>query len=80
MFLSDLPQGKSGIVDKIYTKGAMRRRLQDIGIVNGTYITCIMASPFKDPIAFYICGAVMALRREDAEKITVTLASISEVD
>ena len=51
--------------------GAMRRRLQDIGLIEGTDIECLQKSPAGDPIAYYIRGAVIALRSVDSGNILV---------
>ena len=47
----------------------MRRRLQDIGFIPGTAVTCLQRSPLGDPTAYRIRGTVIALRREDAKNI-----------
>ena len=51
----------------------MRRRLQDIGLIEGTVVECLGKSPLGDPTAFLIRGAVIALRREDAGRVLVRL-------
>lgn len=50
----------------------MRRRLQDLGIVEGTTIECLQKSPSGDPVAYKIRGTIIALRSEDANKIIIT--------
>lgn len=47
----------------------MRRRLQDIGLIEGTEVLCLQKSPSGDPVAYLIRGAVIALRGEDSSKI-----------
>lgn len=69
--LCNLSDGETAIVDKIYINGAMRRRLLDIGLIEGTKVKCIMRSPYGDPIAFLIRGTIIALRSNDSCKITV---------
>ena len=49
----------------------MRRRLQDIGLIEGTNITCLQKSPTGDPVAYLIRGAVIALRSEDSSQVVV---------
>ena len=49
----------------------MRRRLQDIGLIEGTDVECLQKSPAGDPVAYYIRGAVIALRSEDSQNILV---------
>ncbi len=75
-FLADLEVGQYGVVEKICTYGAIRRRLRDLGIIEGTCIECAFKSPSKDPVAYQIRGTVIALRNEDAKKIIVSVKNI----
>jgi Fe2+ transport system protein FeoA len=43
----------------------------DLGIIPGTTVECEMNSPIGDPVAYRIRGAVIALRREQAEMIQI---------
>ena len=43
----------------------------DLGIINNTNIEVLQKSPYGDPTAYFIRGAVIALRDEDAKKIIV---------
>lgn len=52
-------------------QGAQRRRLLDLGVVPGTIIDVEMASASGDPMAYRIRGALIALRRSQAEWIQV---------
>jgi DtxR family Mn-dependent transcriptional regulator len=52
-------------------QGAQRRRLLDLGVVPGTIIEVEMMSASGDPVAYRIRGAVIALRRSQAEWIRV---------
>lgn len=67
--LSSLRCGQSAVVRTIETQGAMRRRLQDIGLISGTRVECVGVSPLGDPAAYLIRGAVIALRREDSDGV-----------
>ena len=69
--LSSLQCGQSAVVRAIETQGAMRRRLQDIGLISGTRVECVGVSPLGDPAAYLIRGAVIALRQADAARIEV---------
>lgn len=64
--LGSLQEGNWGRVSEIKAKEDMRRRLMDIGLVEGTQVQCIQQAPSGDPVAYGIRGAVIALRREDA--------------
>ena len=61
-----LQEGQQAQVEEIWATGAMRRRLQDIGLTPGTRVRCLQESPAGDPVAYLIRGATIALRREDS--------------
>ena len=67
--LSAVPEGSVAKVINLFTTGSMRRRLQDIGLIEGTDVECLQKSPSGDPVAYYIRGAVIALRSEDSRNI-----------
>ena len=52
-------------------QGPQRRRLLDLGVVPGTRITPELVSGGGDPVAYRIRGALIALRREQAEWVEV---------
>ncbi len=69
--LASLRVGESGRVARIVLAcaGAQRRRLLDLGVVPGTTITAVLRSAGGDPVAYEIRGALIALRRQQAEWI-----------
>lgn len=69
--LTSLRPGQRGVVCGLDASGDMRRRLQDMGLIQGTRVECIEKSPLGDPVAYEIRGAVIALRFEDARTIRV---------
>lgn len=69
--LFNMREGTSAIVSKLLNEGGMRRRLQDIGLIEGTSVLCLQRSPAGDPIAYLVRGAVIALREEDSSKVLV---------
>lgn len=69
MTLNELRPGEKGVVEKLETEGSMRRRLQDIGVISGTELECVGRSPGGDPAAYFIKGAVIALRDEDSRGV-----------
>ena len=54
-------------------RGAERRRLLDLGILPGTTIEAVMTSPSGDPTAYRIRDALIALRREQAGLVRISL-------
>lgn len=71
--LSDAPTGQKCVVKRLDGRGAMKERLMDLGLIEGTYVTPLFESIFKNPRAYYIRGAVIALRREDSDLISVSM-------
>ncbi|MGI6176279.1 MAG: FeoA family protein [Christensenellales bacterium] len=69
--LSSLSEGAKATVERLLNTGAIRRRLLDIGLVEGTGVQCLQKSPSGDPTAYLIRGAVIALRAEDAQNILI---------
>lgn len=66
-----LMEGQAAVVRRIDTAGGMRRRFMDIGLIEGTGVTCMQKSPARDSAAYRIRGAVIALRAEDATGVLV---------
>lgn len=69
--LKDLKQGQIAKVIKLMSDGSIRRRLLDIGLIEGTEVECLQKSPAGDPVAYLIRGAVIALRSEDSSNILI---------
>ena len=71
--LCAVPAGCTARVKSLGLTGSIRRRLMDLGLIEGTKVECLHPSPAGDPVAYRIRGAVIALRGEDSGKITVEL-------
>lgn len=69
--LNNISEGDFVRVKTLLSSGSMRRRLQDLGVIEGTKIECVLKSPSGDPMAFMIRGAVVALRNETSSEIIV---------
>jgi DtxR family Mn-dependent transcriptional regulator len=71
--LSTLVPGQQARVVRLSPafRGAERRRMLDLGIVPGTVVQAEMKSPSGDPTAYRVRGALIALRREQADLIYV---------
>ena len=69
--LDSLAPNQKGTVGALLAKGSMRRRLLDLGFVEGTDVECVGTSPFGDPCAYLVRGAVVAIRREDCQNILI---------
>ena len=71
--LDKLPIGKKANVSALISDGAARRRMLDLGIIDGTEIKPLYKSPSGNPVAYLIRGAVIALRLDVSEKIKVSV-------
>ena len=69
--MNTLLDGQSALVSRVDAEPSMRRRLLDIGLIEGTDVACLQKSPAGDPVAYLIRGAVTAIRSEDSAKILV---------
>ena len=63
--------GKKASVMSVNSDELIKRRLLDMGLVENSIVECILESPFKDPRAYLIKGALVAIRNDDAKKIVV---------
>lgn len=70
--LNELKPGEKAYVTRIKTKGSMRRRFLDIGLVDKTKVECIGKSPLGDPSAYIIRGSVIAIRSKDCRDIYIS--------
>jgi Fe2+ transport system protein FeoA len=73
--LAEVGIGAEAVVKGLRLEGAERRRLLDLGLVPGTHVIAEMRSPLGDPTAYRVRGAIIALRREQAEQIDVEAAT-----
>ncbi|MFC4653028.1 ferrous iron transport protein A [Lactococcus nasutitermitis] len=71
--LSSLTVGQTGVVRMIDATGEIKRRLMDMGITRGTSIFVRKLAPLGDPMELHLRGYALSLRKNDAEKIKVTL-------
>ncbi len=69
--LSNLSPGQSATVRELSPGCPMRRRFQDLGLIEGTLVRCLYSSPLGDPKAYLIRGAVIALRKSDGDAVAV---------
>lgn len=70
--LDRLPVGKAGRVVALVSSGPERRRMLDLGIIEGTRVEPLFCSPSGNPVAYLIRGAVIALRADDASGIMIS--------
>ena len=71
MTLFDLKPGEEGTVAAIGCKGALKRRIMDMGITKGTEVLVCKVAPLGDPIEVKVRGYELSLRKADAAMIEV---------
>ena len=70
--LASLPETQARIVGlSPACRGALRRRLLDLGFVKGSVVSIDMPSPMGNPIAYVVRGSAIALRHEQAKYVLV---------
>jgi DtxR family Mn-dependent transcriptional regulator len=71
MRLTALAPGSVGRVVTLRSHGLARRRLLDLGVTPGALIERVFTSPFGEPTAYRVRGALIALRAEQADQIEI---------
>ena len=69
--LDRLAVSQRAVVAAVSAPEDCRRRLLELGFVPGGEVAAVQESPWGDPVAYAVCGAVIALRRADARQIAV---------
>lgn len=69
--LARLPIGAQARVTSVQGGGAITRRLMEMGVVPGAPVRVIKAAPLGDPIEVRVRGYHLALRRTEAQTISV---------
>lgn len=69
--LKDVAIGETVRVVKLNGKGAVKRRIMDMGITKGVDVTLRKVAPLGDPIDITVRGYQLSIRKEDAETIEV---------
>lgn len=68
-WLDSLKPGMQAVVTGFYCSRALQRRLEDFGMVEGTYVICRYCSPGGDVAALGLRGTTLAVRRTDLARI-----------
>lgn len=70
--LGELEKGMCGVILKTGGPLEIRRRLLEMGLLEGSIVELIHVAPFGgDPIAVKVRGSLLALRRNEANYIEV---------
>jgi ferrous iron transport protein A len=79
--LSDLPKGASAVVERVedaHPSDPIAQRLRDLGFVAGESVRMVARGPIgKDPLLIQIGSTRFALRRSEAERVSVTVQEVA---
>lgn len=75
MTLCDLKINQTAKIKTINHSHDIKRRLYDLGFVNGTLIKSLLKSPSNNIKAYYIRDSLIAIRNSDAKKIEVDVVN-----
>ena len=71
--LDQLAPGESGKITKVHGRGAIRRRLVEMGLTSGVVVDMVKISPLGDPVEYRLRGYHLTLRKSEASTIEVEL-------
>jgi DtxR family Mn-dependent transcriptional regulator len=69
--LDNLKPGEAGIIESISGNSAIKRRIRDMGVTNGSLIEIVRMAPMGNPIEVKIKDYYLSLRKDEAADITV---------
>lgn len=69
--LDKLPLNQKGIIIELNCNLSIKKRLLDLGLIPGTYITPVLKSPFGEPTAFEFRNTIISIRNNDTSLIKV---------
>lgn len=67
--LADLGVGETGVVHLVEGEGPFRRRLMELGMLQGTHVRVVRVAPLRDPMELEVRRASLSIRRSDAERV-----------
>lgn len=79
MKLSDLKTGETGIIVKVTGHGGFRKRIVEMGFVQGKRVEVLLNAPLKDPVKYKIMGYEVSLRHSEADMIEVVSNEMAAV-
>jgi Fe2+ transport system protein FeoA len=73
VLLSELKIGQKCRIDKMNNSENIKRRLNNMGLVEGITITLVRVAPLKDPVEIKLRDFYLAIRKKQTKKIEVTV-------
>lgn len=71
MKMSELKPGDKGVITAVTAQGEVAQRLVDMGMVKGTPFKVLRKAPLGDPLEIQMRGFLLALRKKEAECVSV---------
>lgn len=71
--LANAPMGAKCLICGIDDNLSVKGRLEELGFCSGAFVDKLQTGVCGSPIAFRVCGAVIAIRSDDADRITVKI-------
>ena len=69
--LSELNTGEKGVIVKIQGHGGFRKRIIEMGFIQGKIVEVVHRAPLQDPVEYQILGYHVSLRLSEASQIEV---------
>lgn len=69
--LSDLNTGEKGVIVKVRGHGGFRKRIIEMGFIQGKKVEVVHKAPLQDPVEYQIMGYNVSLRLSEASQIEV---------
>ena len=69
--LKEVSLNQEVIIKKINCSGNIKRRILDLGMIEGTKIKPVLKSPLGDPTAYEVRGSLISLREEESKSIEI---------
>ncbi len=71
--LTNLPFGRDARVTAVNGTGRVTRRLMEMGVIPGVAVQVVKTAPFGDPMEIRVRGYSLAMRKNEADAIEVSL-------
>ena len=72
MNLSELKTGRKALINKVKGTGSFRKRIMEMGFVEGKTVEVIKNAPLQDPVEYRIMGYNVSIRKAEAALIEVS--------
>ena len=69
--LNKINLNENYLIEDILLDENTKQRIYDLGLIENTIIKAVYKSPFNDPVAYLVRGAIIAIRKKDADNIIV---------